>query len=93
MLLVILGCGECVGRCCRFQLSVPPENWLWHRFWMLLVILVSVVGRGAEELLQAASWSSALVGPVLTESDDVGAGGGEDVLDVGLREPSVPAVA
>jgi hypothetical protein len=34
-----------------------------------------------------------LVLPVLGKSDDVGAGGGEDVLDVGLREPTVSAVA
>jgi hypothetical protein len=30
---------------------------------------------------------------MLSESNDVGAGSGEDVLDVGLRETAVSAVA
>jgi hypothetical protein len=46
-----------------------------------------------EEFLQASSWSSVLVGPVLSEPDDVGAGGSEDVLDVGFCEAAVSAVA
>ncbi|GAB3836202.1 hypothetical protein GCM10027610_036000 [Dactylosporangium cerinum] len=53
-----------------------------HRKRMLFVILGLVVGHGAEELLKTAPWSSTWVVPVLGESDDVGAGGGEDVLDV-----------
>jgi hypothetical protein len=60
---------------------------------MLLVILGLVVGHGAEELLKTAPWSAARIGPVLGESDDVGASGGEDVLDVGFRESAVSAVA
>jgi hypothetical protein len=61
---------------------------------MLLVILEgSVVSHGMEELLQTASWAWTLVGPMLSESNDVGTGGGEDVLDVGLRETTVSAVA
>ncbi|MFC5007209.1 hypothetical protein ACFPIJ_56560, partial [Dactylosporangium cerinum] len=46
---------------------------LWRIFRMLLVILGSVVH--AEDLLKTASWPSTWVGPVLGESDDVGAGG------------------
>jgi hypothetical protein len=46
-----------------------------------------------EELLQPASWSWAFVGPVLGESNNVGTGSGEDVLDVGLRQTAVSAVA
>jgi hypothetical protein len=61
---------------------------------MLLVILEgSVASQGVEELLQPASWSWTLVGLMLSESNDVGAGSGEDVLDVGLRETAVSAVA
>jgi hypothetical protein len=61
---------------------------------MLLVILVSAaVSQRVEEFLQMASWSSTSVGTVLGESDYVGASGGKDVLDVGLREPAVSAVA
>ena len=66
------------------------------RFWLTKRMLLVNLGLGrqsVEEFLQAGSWSSALVGAVLSESDDVGAGGCEDVLDVGLCQTAVPAVA
>jgi hypothetical protein len=75
------------------QLAATGAGGFWRTFGMLLAILVLVVGHGAEELLKTAPWSSTRVRPVLGEPDDVGAVGGEDVLDVGLREPAVSAVA
>ena len=44
---------------------------------MLLVILErSVVSQGVEEFLQTASGPWTLVGPILSESNDVGTGSG-----------------